>query len=351
MFFRQPNPVPVTDNWQKAMSLATGDYCLMLGDDDALAPDFFETVIPHLSEDGPELVYLGAYHYAYPNVLPWSPSGYLAVVRNSEFLTDVADPFCMTPAYARELAISVFDFRCRFGMNAQHFLLKTSFVRQFDRLGGFYQSPYPDTFSAIATFSRASAVVVLPQQLVIIGISPKSFVYYYFSGRVEEGYAFLDNERPDEAVRRSLDDLIVPGDRNNTNLLVASETARRVLSPSLAANVNIGRYHLLQMAVILRGRHHLHANLDKEAGEWRAKVSPESLLLFEMLDATLEIADIRGSNLTQRVLQAIDDKLSLFSPAVIRYLDIGAHQNIGDAVAQLGKGAVSASPAAGGQRS
>src|SRR3954451_2358790 len=85
VYYRQPAPVPVTQNWRTALSLATGDYVLMLGDDDALTPQFSEIVLPHLSPEGPELAYLAAYHYCYPGVMPGVPAGYLAGVE-CEFL-------------------------------------------------------------------------------------------------------------------------------------------------------------------------------------------------------------------------------------------------------------------------
>ncbi len=223
IYHRQETPVTVTENWRQALSLCTGDYVLMLGDDDALAPNFCSTVRPHLSrERGPDLVYLAAYHYGYPNVLPFRPSGYLAAVRNSEFLLEKQQPFCLAPRYARELANSVLDFRYRFGFNAQHFLLKAAFVRECEKHGGLYQSPYPDTYAAIATFVGAKTITVVPQETVIIGISPQSFGAYYFSGRHSEGYEFLDNERTDESTRDALHDVILPGDRNNTNWLIAA---------------------------------------------------------------------------------------------------------------------------------
>src|SRR4030088_3602025 len=41
---RFEQPVPVTENWNHALSHAAGDYVVMLGDDDALAPGYFEAM-------------------------------------------------------------------------------------------------------------------------------------------------------------------------------------------------------------------------------------------------------------------------------------------------------------------
>ena len=101
IYRRLSEPVSVTKNWKNALAMSTGDYILMLGDDDALVPRFGEIVKP-FQTDIPDVIYLSAYHYAYPNTLDFKPSGYLAIVRNSEFMTKDVDPFCLTRGYARD---------------------------------------------------------------------------------------------------------------------------------------------------------------------------------------------------------------------------------------------------------
>ena len=53
--------------------MSTGHYILMLGDDDALVPFGEIKVVPGGYAD---VIYLSAYHYAYPNTLT-SPSDIL----------------------------------------------------------------------------------------------------------------------------------------------------------------------------------------------------------------------------------------------------------------------------------
>ena len=47
---RAPEPVPVTENWNAALEMSSGDYVLMLGDDDGLLPGVCE---PHEPADPP----------------------------------------------------------------------------------------------------------------------------------------------------------------------------------------------------------------------------------------------------------------------------------------------------------
>jgi glycosyltransferase involved in cell wall biosynthesis/SAM-dependent methyltransferase len=338
VYFRQSESVSVTENWQRALSLATGDYVLMLGDDDALAPDFMACVRPFLSAD---LIYVAAYHYCYPDVIPTSPNGYLASVLNSEFLSaDRSDSFKLEGSYARGLADSVLNFHLRFGMNAQHFLLKASFARSFDKIGGIYQSPYPDTFAAVAVWLHATSIVVVPKELVIIGISPKSFGAYYFSGRHEEGYRFLDNERLDAAVRDSLADVILPGDRNNTNWLIAVASAKRAFSTEMEASVGIARYRTLQIMSVLSDSY-LRGNR-KFLDDLRKRLSESEYLLVNAFE-TLLSADANDDRRLQASLGAVLANLRQYEPAKVTALDIGRHSSISDAYFWLKRSRHSAS--------
>ncbi|WP_316189368.1 glycosyltransferase [Bradyrhizobium sp. SZCCHNS1054] len=331
IYFRQAEPLPVTDNWQKALSLATGDYILMLGDDDVLAPDFMSNVRPLLAFDGPDLIYVAAYHYCYPNVIPSSPAGYLASVLNSDFLSSQTDPFPLDPSYARGLAESLLNFHLRFGMNAQHFVLKTTFARSFGAIGGLYQSPYPDTFAAIGVWLRASSILVIPKELVLIGIAPKSFGAYYFSGRHDEGYRFLDNERVDTAIRQTLADTLLPGDRNNTNWLIALTSAKLAFSTELKSDIGKTRYRILQILSVLsdsylRGN---RANLP----DLRARLTESERLLVDALE--ILISSIDDVNKLQGSFFAIVNKVGQYDPARVTMIDIGPHISIWDAYSWL----------------
>lgn len=329
IYFRQPEPVSVTENWQKALSLATGDYVLMLGDDDALAPDFMSRLSPYFSAQGPDVIYIAGYHYCYPGVMPGREAGYLASVLNSEFLPRT-EAFDLDPAYAHGLAESVLDFHLRFGMNSQHFVLKSSFARSFSRIGGLFQSPYPDTFAAVAIWTHAKSITVVPKELVIIGISPRSFGAYYFSGRHDEGYRFLDNEQVDASIRESLKDVILPGDRNNTNWLVAVASARAALPGVLKNDVGKARYRALQIVGVLRDSY-LHGNR-KFLEEMRARLTAAELNLVNSLEAVLATQDVAT---LQKSFDAITARLRQYEPATVTTLDIGPHASIRDAFAWL----------------
>ena len=317
--------------------MARGDYVLMLGDDDALTPWFASQVTKLLdSTRRPDIVYFASYHYCYPDVMPMEPKGYLADVRNSRFCKDRSGPFELPLEQARMVAEAAFDFRYLFGFNSQHFLFRADFVKSMESLGGLFQSPYPDTFSAVVSFLKANSIAVIPEPMVMIGISPKSFGYYYFNKLVTEGYEFLDNEQVSKDVRQALEHAVIPGDKNNTNWLISVEVARLALAPERALNVNIERYRLLQIVAFLQGMYCDKTRQPPERTQFETLLNDFEREVFGLLCAVVESSDGSQNDLA-KLFDAFRRQLGQFWPAQVSMLDIGRHSNILDAYDWLAK--------------
>lgn len=331
IYKRSPVPVSVTQNWNNALQLASGDYILMLGDDDALTPDFLPKVVEVISEMGqPDILYFASYHYAYPNVMPSAPNGYLADVRNSEFFKESDKPFQLSSNQAQQVAKAIFDIRYLFGFNSQHFLFRAAFIEEIasSSIGSIFQSPYPDTFASAVTFLKADSIVVIPHPMVIIGISPKSFGYYYYNNLSDEGAEFLDNELVSTEVRCALEEFLLPGNSNNTNWLVAAEVARQALSPEFDLTVNVDRYRALQIVAFLRDIYINKVRNHNDIEKLSLKLSQSEDLSLNTILITLDIVEEAH---IESIFDELDKKLEQFCPAEINMLEIGRHDNVVDA--------------------
>ena len=82
----------------------------------------------------------------------------------------------------------------------------------------FYQSPYPDYYAMTALRLKAKKILALPYPLVIVGISPKSFGYYYFNQKEKEGIDFLKNT-PDHLTFENIKKYVMPGGPMHTSWL------------------------------------------------------------------------------------------------------------------------------------
>ena len=244
---RNARLVPVTENWNVALERARGDYLIMLGDDDALVPGCLARLDALAREwREPEVIYMQALQYAYPGVIPGHPRGFVQRAYNA-FLDGAERPFLLDRDTALRMVHGAMSFRLLYGFNMQYFVVSRALVERLRARGPFFQSPYPDYYAANAVLLAARTVVAHPQPLAVIGISPKSFGYYYFNRREREGMDFLQNTAAPEPGR-------VPGTDMNDCWLTAMETLARNFGNDAPLRVDRRRYRLLQFAATLRLR-------------------------------------------------------------------------------------------------
>jgi glycosyltransferase involved in cell wall biosynthesis len=170
---RLEEPVNVTDNWQVAYEASSGDYLLLLGDDDYLRPGAIARILDLLREHGdPEALSYEAFGYAFPGALPGATGSAYA---DPLFPPDPILPARgIVPAAARrELALDVFRFNYRFCLNLQTTVISRAAAESMP--GGPFKPPFPDFYAIIALLLRAERWAYSPERLVIVGISPKSF--------------------------------------------------------------------------------------------------------------------------------------------------------------------------------
>jgi glycosyltransferase involved in cell wall biosynthesis len=197
---RSECPLTVTENWNQALVASTGRYVIMMGDDDALAPGWLAKATKLIRQfDEPDALYTMAHHYAYPGVVPRRPEGYLATVNNSELFRTFDRPYLVARKCALALGEQALRFRHRFSFNSQHFIWNRQFINSLSGTGMFFQGPYPDYYTSMVTMLAARKIVVVPTAKVIIGISPKSFEFYYHNEQYDSGQRMLGNSALDDA--------------------------------------------------------------------------------------------------------------------------------------------------------
>ena len=119
---RHDRLIPVTDNWNAALEMATGDYFVMLGDDDALIPGCLGRLNGLIKIWNPEAIYAQANQYAYPGVIPGHAEAFVQTGYNA-FLSGALEPFLLDPAIAVDMVRAAMEFRILYGFNMQHFVV------------------------------------------------------------------------------------------------------------------------------------------------------------------------------------------------------------------------------------
>jgi glycosyltransferase involved in cell wall biosynthesis len=229
--------ISVTENWNRALEASTGDYVVMLGDDDGLMPGYVTKVLDIAKRWGnPDLIYTSALLLTYPGVEPSDLDGSLASYGYASFLRNAHEPFVLSPTDARRAVKHAMQFRLRYGFNMQFAVIGRSLIDRLQSHGAFFQSLFPDYYAMNACFLHARQIVVNPEPLVVIGVTPKSYGFYHANAREAEGKAFLD-----AGVAERL-----PGTNINVGWLDAVTTIEREHGSEFGLRANRRRYRWLQ---------------------------------------------------------------------------------------------------------
>ncbi len=252
-YYRTDCFLPVTDNWNNALEKSTGDYVIMLGDDDCLMKGYFSSldkVIQEFAE--PDFIYTKAFMYAYPMVIPDHPKGYLRMGDCASFFISNDKPYLLDTDKAQELVRQSMNFRLTFDFNMQFSAISKKFITSLEYAGKFFQSPYPDYYAHNVMFLKAERILIYPLPLVTIGISPKSFGFYYHNRMEQKGAEFLRNF-PDPDIAKKLEGMFLPGTDINTCWLFSMVTILHNFGQEFNFTVTYRRYRFLQALYVIRG--------------------------------------------------------------------------------------------------
>lgn len=252
-YLRTATYVPVTENWNNALAHSTGRYVLMLGDDDGLLPGYVARLRELVGRfDEPDVIYGGAYMFAYPDVMPNDPAGYLWNYSHAQFLRGRRDPFVLDQKVRRSMVEHAMHFRMRFGFNMQFSTVSRRLIDELAARGPFYQSAFPDFYATNVSFLTARTIVAEPRPLVIIGVAPKSYGFFHAHADDEGGKAFLGTVT-DERTQERLEAAMLPGSNINAGWLSALESIWARYRDLAPAAPDHRRFRLVQAAHTYEG--------------------------------------------------------------------------------------------------
>ena len=284
VYLRSDKPLPVTDNWNRAVDAACGRWVVMLGDDDGLVPGYFRAMQDAVAAlNSPEVIYHGAYHFMAPDVLPGQPDGSLSdVTRMHSILLGHDGPSLLPRHQCEAAARAALDMRAIYGFNMQYFLFRADFLDRMRQFGTIFRGPYPDFYAANMALLLAEKVGAIPAPMTVIGITRKSYGYFHFNNNEAAGVDFLANQDFADHVSPELRQQLLPGSFMNTLWLVSVALVRDSLSNIPNLELGIKRYRRLQ---ILDGGLN-HGAKDSSAARERMALLP----LLSLSERTLLLA-------------------------------------------------------------
>lgn len=166
-------PVPVTRNWNVALSHSQGERVTLIGDDDQLLRGYFDRADRLLERhDDPDVLLFNAYGYAFPG-FSGSPDSHYADPFYELQQADLPADGLISAERRRQVAAAMFDFQFPMALNMQVALVHRRAVAGL--ADGLFKPPFPDFYGLNALMLRARTWAMSSERLVVVGVSPKSF--------------------------------------------------------------------------------------------------------------------------------------------------------------------------------
>jgi len=211
-YSRSKEALTITESWNRSLELSSGEYVIMLGDDDILLKNYFQLAEKLLNRfHQPDLIYTNAFLYAYPNTLPGRPQGVFVSFGSTDAMPKHEEPYLLAQSTKLALVQQMMNFHATFGSNMQHGLIHRPLIEKIKKQGNgkFFHSPYPDIYAMCALFMESTRTIVYPKEMVVIGITPKSHGYYLFNSREKEALTFLKAHEELAAIP-SIESILIP---------------------------------------------------------------------------------------------------------------------------------------------
>ena len=206
----------------------------------------------------------------------------------------------------------------------------------------------------MVTMLAAQKIVVVPTAEVIIGISPKSFGFYYHNEQYDSGQHMLGNAALDDAWLTGQPDEVkaavaFPGSAHLRNWLIAALLVARNFRQSGA--VDVRRYRRLQILEIVSGHTGRMLGTAERLKLLKPYLQSFELRLLEQL-GWLERVGQRLPIGSDVLRTSVGGMGAIYTQAVVTEHDIGEHSSIADAYRWLaGETPASSDPETAGDAS
>ncbi|MCL5062101.1 MAG: glycosyltransferase family 2 protein [Nitrospirae bacterium] len=186
---RQTTPISVSENWTAVLHASSGDYVLMMGDDDYMLPRYFERMEKILERNNyPDCVVYNAYSYVAPDSISSNPQSFYSD-SHFRFGPDMKVERLIDKDQRFRIVCDMFHFKVRIPLNMQTSLVGRKAAEKIR--GGLFQAPFPDHYALNSLLLTADSWVFSPEKLLVVGVSSKSFGHYVYSNQQGDGLTYL----------------------------------------------------------------------------------------------------------------------------------------------------------------
>jgi glycosyltransferase involved in cell wall biosynthesis len=182
----------VSENWSEALVASSGQYVLMIGDDDLLLPGTLQALDRLLTESrDPDCLSFNAFRYVAPAAVADRPVSYYGSPYFGYERQLIEEGFLSAQTRAG-LVKDAYHFDFKFPLTMQLTLAKRVALERLPRAP--FRSAFPDHYAICALLLTARSWFVTDRQLLLIGVSPKSFGHYFLNDQDADGLRYLGLE-------------------------------------------------------------------------------------------------------------------------------------------------------------
>jgi glycosyltransferase involved in cell wall biosynthesis len=316
---RSDDFLPVTESWNRALNMARGDYVTLIGDDDGLAPGFFERIVELADRfDEPDAIFSSLFQFFHPGVLPAKPLGVVQTLPTADFMAQRDYPFVLDKALARRAVDGSLGARRTFMFNMPAFTVRRDFLESIRRDGEILYPPFPDYYFANLVFDKASKIVVEPRPIAFQGISTSSFGFTLFNQKTDEGFKVLGHKLMQDELFGEVGHHLLPGPGYNSQyIMTMAHLAKAIGDP--ARQPDFQRYRRIQIYHHLasRGFSMKWGNSEEAKSLWNKMSLAEKCDAYYMI--TLHRLSRRHRQL-KRTSDALDRELMMHGFTPLQYV-------------------------------
>jgi glycosyltransferase involved in cell wall biosynthesis len=181
--FKTGKPVPMTENWERALRCATGEYVFFLGDDDGLLPQACTIVRRILERHSAELLSWQPAQYFWPDYFETDERDRMSSIHGSDLECTLKS--------SRATLHSTYRFRqyyIELPMLYNSFVARTVIERIYVSRGRYFAGSMPDVVSGVINLCYSSQYLRCNRPLSLSGVSRHSTGHVFFRGKPESHF-------------------------------------------------------------------------------------------------------------------------------------------------------------------
>lgn len=179
-FFKTVEPVRMTENWERALRLATGDYLLFLGDDDGLLPNACEIARSLLERHSAEILSWRPALYFWPDFFQADARDKIIAIYGAELeCTLKSSRATLHPTYHFR------NYYIELPMIYNSFVSRRLIERVYQSQERYFIGSMPDVVSGVTNLLYSSQFLRCNRPLSLSGVSRHSTGHNFGSGKPE----------------------------------------------------------------------------------------------------------------------------------------------------------------------